>query len=168
MVKDGQTVIIGGLFRDLVVTSRSQVPLLGDIPFAGVLFRGTTDTVTRQEVIVMLTPHIIEEPEETDSEARIDDILRKRAGAKEELQWIGRGKLAEEHYSKAVELYDNGDSIGAMKYLNVALELRPAYLEAIRLKERIIAETNPEEMHKLERVLLEKIDQEEAPNWSRR
>ena len=168
MVKDGQTIIIGGLFRDLVVTSRSQVPLLGDIPFAGVLFRGTTDTVTRQEVIVMLTPHIIEEPEETDSEGRIDDIKRKRAGVKDELQWIGRGKLAEEHYSKAVELYDNGDSLGAMKYLNVALQLRPAYLEAIRLKERIIAETNPEEVNKLERVMLEKIDQEEAAKWSRR
>ena len=167
MVKDGETVVIGGLFRDLVVTSRSQVPLLGDIPIAGVLFRGTTDTVTRQEVIVMLTPHIIKESADTESDARIADIQRKKAGVKDELQWISRAKIAEEHYSKAVELYYKGDNIGAMKYLNYALHIRPAYLEAIRLKEIIISETNPEEMNKLERVMLEKIDDQEASKWSR-
>ena len=167
MVKDGETVVIGGLFRDLVVTSRSQVPLLGDIPIAGVLFRGTTDTVTRQEVVVLLTPHIIKESADTDSEARIADIQRKKSGVKDELQWISRAKIAEEHYSKAVELYYKGDNIGAMKYLNYALHIRPAYLEAIRLKEIIISETNPEEMNKLERVMLEKIDDQEASKWSR-
>ena len=74
MVKDGQTIVIGGLFRDLTVTSRSQVPLLGDLPYIGVAFRGTHDTVTRQEVIVLLTPHIIDDPEEINSDAREDDV----------------------------------------------------------------------------------------------
>jgi hypothetical protein len=55
-----------------------------------------------------------------------------------------------------------------MKYLNSALYLRPSYLEAIRLKERIISETNPEEVDKLERVILESIDHQEAAKWSRR
>jgi len=81
MVKDGQTIVIGGLFRDVVVTSRSQIPLLGDLPLIGALFRGTSDSTTRQEVIVLLTPHIIEEPGETNSDARVDDIRRKRQTA---------------------------------------------------------------------------------------
>ncbi|MDT8302983.1 MAG: secretin N-terminal domain-containing protein, partial [Sedimentisphaerales bacterium] len=81
MVKDGQTIVIGGLFRDVIVTSRSQIPLLGDLPFIGALFRKTTDRVERQEVIVMLTVHIIDEANDTQSEARIDDIRRKRFGA---------------------------------------------------------------------------------------
>jgi len=50
IVKDGQTIVIGGLFRDVIVASRTQIPLLGDLPFIGALFRKTTDRVERQEV----------------------------------------------------------------------------------------------------------------------
>jgi len=168
MVKDGQTIVIGGLFRDVVVTSRNQVPLLGDVPLVGVLFRSTDDTVQREEVIVLLTPHIIEEPEETNSEARVDDARRKRFGAKDELQFAGRSKLAEDYYAKAARYYVDGKPEAAMKELEFVLTIRPTYLEAIRLKERIIAETKPDEVEKLERIMLEKIDQREAPNWQRR
>lgn len=168
IVKDGQTIVIGGLFRDVVVTSRNQVPLLGDVPLVGVLFRSTDDTVQREEVIVLLTPHIIEEPEETNSEARVDDARRKRFGAKDELQFAGRSKLAEDYYAKAARYYVDGKPEAAMKELEFVLTIRPTYLEAIRLKERIIAETKPDEVEKLERIMLEKIDQREAPNWQRR
>ena len=102
IVKDGETIVIGGLFRDVVTTGRSQVPLLGDLPLVGGLFRGTNDRTERQEVIVLLTPHIIEEPGEMDGQARAADISRKRFGAKDELQWMDRAKLAEDHYAKAV------------------------------------------------------------------
>ncbi len=168
MVKDGQTIVIGGLFRDVVVTNRSQIPVLGDLPLVGAAFRGTSDSVTRQEVIVLLTPHIIEEPEQINSDAREDDIRRKRFGAKGELQWTGRSKLAEDRYANAVSYYLDGDTESAMKELQTVLKLRPSYLEAIRLKERIIAETNPDEMEKVERIMLEAVDQNEAPKWLRR
>ena len=165
IVKDGQTIVIGGLFRDVIVSSRSQIPLLGDLPIIGIAFRGTSESVTRQEVIVLLTPHIIEEPEDTDSEARVDDVRRKRFGAKHELQWTSRPRLAEDHYLNAAQLYIEGDNEGAMKKLNTALILRPSYLEALRLKERIIAETSPDEERKLERIALESIDQKDASKW---
>ena len=168
MVRDGQTVVIGGLFRDVVVTSRSQVPLLGDIPIIGALFRGTTDSTQRQEVIVLLTPHIIEEPEETNSAARVDDIRRKRFGAKDELQWIGRARLAEDRYALAAKYYIEGNNESAMRELSVVLALRPAYLEAIRLKERIIAETDPDEVEKLERIVIDNVEREESSRWQRR
>jgi len=42
VVKDGQTVVIGGLFRDSVTVSKSQVPVLGSVPIVGALFRGNT------------------------------------------------------------------------------------------------------------------------------
>jgi type IV pilus assembly protein PilQ len=168
MVKDGQTIVIGGLFRDKVLTSRSQVPLLGDIPFLGALFRYTEDTTTRQEVIVLLTPHIIEEPEETNSDARVDDVRRKRFGAKDELQWIGRARLAEDRYAMAARNYIDGDNVSAMQELNVALDLRPTYLEAIRLRERIIQETDPNAPMKIERIMLEDFEQKDSERWLRR
>ncbi len=168
IVKDGETIVIGGLFRDVVTTTRNQVPLLGDLPLVGVLFRGTDDRTERQEVIVLLTPHIIEEPGEVDGQARAVDISRKRFGAKDGLQWIDRARLAEDHYARAVGFHKNNDNVSAMEQLCVALRLRPTYLEAIRLKERIIAEASPDEAQELERVMLEAADQQEAPKWHRR
>lgn len=168
IVKDGQTIVIGGLFRDVVTTVRSQVPVLGNLPFAGALFRGTNDRTERQEVMVLLTPHIIEDPNETEGQARANDVSRKRSAAMDELQWMDRAKIAKDYYAKAVTYYMDGDSVSAMRELRIVLQLNPSYLEAIRLKERIIAETSPDEVEKLERIMLEKIDQREAPNWQRR
>ncbi len=168
LVKDGETVVIGGLFRDVVNTTRSQVPILGDIPLVGSLFRGTSDRTERQEVMVLLTPHIIEEPNETEGAARAADVSRKRLGAKDVLQWIDRSRLAEDRYAKAVSLYSQNDSISAMKELNSALNLRPTYLEAIRLKERIIAESSPAEAEKLERIMLEAVESEDTAKWHRK
>ena len=168
LVKDGETVVIGGLFRDVVTTSRSQVPILGDIPFVGGLFRGTSDATQRQEVMVLLTPHIIVEPNETGGAERAADISRKRFGAKDGLQWIDRARLAEDRYAKAVSLYNQNDSISAMKELNVVLNLRPTYLEAIRLKERIISEASPEEAKELERIMLEAIEKADTAKWQRK
>ena len=168
IVKDGQTIVIGGLFRDVVVTSRSQIPLLGDLPLIGGLFRGTNDSTTRQEVIILLTPHIIGEPEETNSNARIDDVRRKRFGARDELQWAGRARLVEDRYAKAARHYVEGDTQAAVKELAFVLELRPSYLEAIRLKERIIAETTPDEVDMIERIMLDNIEREDSDKWQRR
>jgi type II secretory pathway component GspD/PulD (secretin) len=168
IVKDGETIVIGGLFRDVVTTGRTQVPLLGDLPLVGGLFRGTDDRTERQEVIVLLTPHIIEEPGEMDGQARAADISRKRFGAKDELQWMDRAKLAEDHYAKAVASYSDHDTISAMEQVNASLRLRPTYLEALRLKERIIAESTPEEVQQMERIMLGNADQKEAPKWLRK
>ena len=168
MVKDGQTIVIGGLFRDAVTTTRSQVPLLGDLPFVGAAFRSTTDRNVRQEVIVMLTPHIISEPSEANGDARAEDISRKRSGAKEGLQWLNRTRLAEDHYADAVQYHLGGYNLCALHAVNSALEIRPTYLEAIRLKEKIIGETDPNGVAAIERNMLNLIEQEQASMWRRR
>ncbi len=168
MVKDGETIVIGGLFRDAVTTTRTQVPLLGDLPLIGAAFRGTTDSSVRQEVIVMLTPHIIESGIEADSSERAEDIGRKSFGAKEGLQWIGRARLVEDRYAKAAQYYLEGDTESALKELKTVLELRPTYLEAIRLKERIISETEPEQAAMMERNVLADVEKEATDKWLRR
>jgi type IV pilus assembly protein PilQ len=167
LVKDGQTIIIGGLFRDKVTTGRTQIPVLGNLPILGAVFRGTSDIVERQEVMVLLTPHIVGEPGDLDGLARAEDVRRKRFGAKDSLQGMGRAKFAEELYAQAAKHYIAGDHETAMRRLKIALTLRPTYLEAIRLKERIIAETNPDEVERLERIILEDIDRQEASKWLR-
>jgi general secretion pathway protein D len=58
-VKDGRTVVIGGLVRDKVTHYATKVPLLGDIPVLGALFRSTKDSVEKTNLVLVLTPHII-------------------------------------------------------------------------------------------------------------
>jgi type IV pilus assembly protein PilQ len=168
MVKDGQTIVIGGLFQDTVETKKSQIPILGDLPFVGIAFKGTSDQLVRKEVMVLLTPHIIDEPSEANGQTRMDDVRRKRVGAKEQLQWIGRARLAEDYYANAVESYLDGYNEAALQKLNKALTLRPTYTEAITLKEKIVLETAPEDAAMMERIMLDVVEREETDKWLRR
>ncbi len=59
MVKDGSTIIIGGLRKDEKTSSREQFPFLGKIPLLGFLFSSGTNKSERTELLVMLTPHIV-------------------------------------------------------------------------------------------------------------
>jgi general secretion pathway protein D len=58
-VKDRHTAVIGGLVRDKVMHSVTKIPLLGDIPVLGALFRSSVDTVDKDNLVLVLTPHII-------------------------------------------------------------------------------------------------------------
>jgi general secretion pathway protein D len=64
LVRDGQTIIVGGLMEDRIRTSVSKVPWLGDIPGLGWLFRRETDTVEKQNLLIFLTPTIIREDQD--------------------------------------------------------------------------------------------------------
>ena len=59
MVGSGDTVVIGGLIDENVQESESKVPLLGDIPFIGRLFRSTSNTVSKRNLMVFIRPTII-------------------------------------------------------------------------------------------------------------
>jgi general secretion pathway protein D len=59
---DAQPVVIGGLISNDKSSSVSKIPLLGDIPLLGVLFRATTKSVARTELLMFLTPHIVRAP----------------------------------------------------------------------------------------------------------
>lgn len=59
LADNGETIILGGLIRDDVSESESKVPLLGDIPFLGALFRSTSTVVTKQNLLVFLKPTIL-------------------------------------------------------------------------------------------------------------
>lgn len=59
LVSDGETIVLGGLIQDDVQESVSKVPLLGDIPLIGALFRSTQITKTKRNLLVFLRPKII-------------------------------------------------------------------------------------------------------------
>lgn len=59
-VRDGQTIVISGLIREDIVQENSRVPILGDIPGLGVLFRKSSDRRQRTNLLVLVTPHVVE------------------------------------------------------------------------------------------------------------
>jgi general secretion pathway protein D len=62
MVRDQQTIVIGGLMRDAIQNSEDKVPVLGDIPILGALFRKTSKTKRKTNLLLILTPYIIRDP----------------------------------------------------------------------------------------------------------
>jgi len=60
LITDGGTVVIGGVIQTQNTLNVSQVPLLGDIPYLGNLFKHRTVTTTNQELIFFITPRIIQ------------------------------------------------------------------------------------------------------------
>ncbi len=59
LVADGQTVVLGGIFQTNTVKGVSKVPLLGDVPVVGRLFRRNKDSDTKRELIIFITPRIM-------------------------------------------------------------------------------------------------------------
>lgn len=61
VVGDGQTLVLGGLFQTQTVNQVEKIPLLGDIPYLGRLFRHDIDDVQKREILIFITPKIISE-----------------------------------------------------------------------------------------------------------
>lgn len=76
VVGDSDTVVIGGLMRDKVSQATNKIPLLGDIPLLGWLFRAQTSTTEKTNLLIFLTPHIVRQYERV--RAILDRKLKER------------------------------------------------------------------------------------------
>ena len=61
LVENGGTVVIGGIYSTTEVVSQTQVPLLGDVPVLGALFKTKTRSQTKQELLIFISPRVIVE-----------------------------------------------------------------------------------------------------------
>ncbi|MEE9524939.1 MAG: secretin N-terminal domain-containing protein [Thermodesulfovibrionales bacterium] len=66
IVKDGHTLIIGGLIGETKTATRSGLPILSKLPIIGFLFGTSSVTVRKTELIIMITPHVIRNQEDAD------------------------------------------------------------------------------------------------------
>lgn len=63
-IKDGETLIIGGMIKEEETKNVNKVPFLGDIPIIGTFFRSTTNSKTKEEMVILLTPKIVIDTED--------------------------------------------------------------------------------------------------------
>ena len=74
LIKSGDTLAIGGLLQDEMVKSRTKVPLMGDVPVLGYLFQSRTNIRTKRNLLVFVTPTIIDQNYGTGLEDQISGV----------------------------------------------------------------------------------------------
>jgi len=141
VVRDGHTVVIGGLFRDRSERIRNQVPGLGNVPGVGALFRRQNDSALREEIIVLLTPHIIKDDAVYSEESlkALDRLESMRVGLRRGLMPWGRERLSESFYDRATRelAKPNPNKSSVLFNLNAATNLNPTFVEATDLKRQV-------------------------------
>jgi len=69
-VRDGDTIIIGGLTQSELQSTKTKIPLLGDLPIIGRLFTGVNRTRTTTELVIFITPHILRDTDRLSAEEK--------------------------------------------------------------------------------------------------
>jgi len=138
MVRDGQTIVLGGLFRESTESTRRQVPFLGDIPVIGAAFRGNEDETQRNEIIFLITPTIVNDQTlALQGERGTNYIERIRAGSREGVLPWSRDKLTSMMNVEAERLAQSGQTEKALWKVQRSLSLNSNQPEVIGLRERL-------------------------------
>jgi len=86
-LKDGESLIIAGLLSEEAINTMSKVPILGDIPFLGALFRSTQKDIKEKELVFFITPKLMK-PTEQGIKTELPTDKHPTADEEKELRWI--------------------------------------------------------------------------------
>ena len=141
MVRDGETIVLGGLFREAIIATRRQVPVLGDIPILGAAFRGHDDSTDRDEIIFMITPTVVTDDILADQGQRALEYTENvRAGSRRGLLPFSRERQSAQLLVEARNLARKGKTDQALHCIQRALELKPTASEAFQLRAQLLNE----------------------------
>ena len=145
VVKNGQTIIIGGLIKDDKTLTTKKIPIAGDIPLLGLLFRNQSTTTDKTELMVFITPTVIYTPEEAEEMTRSQE-------AKAEIAITPSQEKAKLHYENGMMHYKRGDYGLALSEWEKAQEAKPDYKDT--------AERIRSTRERIEAIRLEEIEEE--------
>jgi len=139
MVRDGCTVIIGGLMREDLKTTTTQVPVMGNLPYVGFLFRNTTEDIEKREILVLVTPHIVYEPETCkEGECGAMEFHRRQAVYRDHMSPLGKRYLGRIYFRKAQAAWAAGDAPAALRLAQCSVQFDPENRAAISLTSDIV------------------------------
>lgn len=140
MVRDGCTVVIGGLMRDELTTTTSQIPLLGSLPVVGPVFRQEKETIERREIVVLVTPRIVYEPDTcAEGDCVAAEFHQRHAVVADQMCPFGTRYLGRKYFRLAQEAWEKGDQKEALHKVNLAIHFDPLLRVAIDLRRDIVA-----------------------------
>jgi len=142
MAPDGSTFVIGGLIRESIDKSKTQIPLLGSLPIIGPLFRQKEEEYDREEVIILITPRIVYDQEAScDGERAECESLQRQTVVLDKTSPLGSRYIARRYYRMAESSYAFGDAQSALKYANLAIHFDRNHQDAMNLRAQIVATT---------------------------
>lgn len=135
-VKSGQTIVLGGLFREDTTINRRMVPWLSEIPLVGAAFGGQADTVKREEIIFLLTPTVFEDKQLYDGGNESLDIVEAvRVGTRAGLLPFSHDQMVADYQRQALDAFRQGDMNKSLWYADNAVRMRPTLPTMMRLRE---------------------------------
>ncbi len=156
-VKDGETIVLGGLFKEQTQMDREQVPILGDIPIMGSAFRGQDDRIERVEIIFLLTPTIIADERLWEmGEDGLEIVDTVRVGSRAGLLPFSRDQITADYNRDAIEAYRDGDIDLALYYTNNSLRTSSIQPEMIRLRDSLTSSSRKVWERSINQQLLDK------------
>jgi type II secretory pathway component GspD/PulD (secretin) len=115
LLRDGQPIVMGGLIQEDETFITERVPLLGHVPFLGLLFQTRSKDYEQKELVIVLTPHIID----VAGQARSSAAIQEAADRMETSELLSQGQALEEQltitarrmprlmrYAQALEVYE--------------------------------------------------------------
>ncbi|MCL4692405.1 MAG: SPOR domain-containing protein, partial [Candidatus Hydrogenedentes bacterium] len=147
LVNDGQTIVIGGLRSLSLQDDLEKVPLLGDLPFIGRLFRTTSKEHTDRELAVFITPTIVDETTQPEAErlAKFDeDATNTMRHSAKDIWGRTADRLAQGKNERTVAIGQAGDIYSDGELVTVD-DLNRAFeeLRSATVKPKIILRTHP-------------------------
>jgi general secretion pathway protein D len=158
MIKDAQTIVIGGLIEETNDNTNYKVPILGSIPLVGYLFRSKTESMDKKNLYIFITPHIIENTSEVKDlyENKMGEMNKVQEGSvimnggsisktkDERLSDKGYEYLREQDYDEASEYYQkalkkNPNNPFALLNLGIIYERNKDKNKAIEMYEKVIS-----------------------------
>ncbi|MDD5491251.1 MAG: secretin N-terminal domain-containing protein [bacterium] len=130
VVQDGQTVVIGGLIKDDDSYSDSKIPLLGDIPILGWLFKKQGLTKEKTELMVFITPYVVTSSIEAEKMTREQE-------SKISIKTTPNRLTAKEYFEEGQIAYKKGDYQGAIDKWKKVIEINPKDKIALKAEKYI-------------------------------
>lgn len=138
MVRDGCTVVLGGLMREELATTRNQIPLFGNLPLIGFVFRSSTETTERREVLVLITPHIVYEPGTCrEGEHTACEFHRRQSVYADKMTCFNKRSLGRKYFRLAQNAWAAGDRDRALRFAELSVHFDPLNRSAIDLRSDI-------------------------------
>src|SRR5438067_2026841 len=125
LIKSGDTLAIGGLLQDEVAKARTKVPIVGDIPILGSLFQSRTNTRTKRNLLVFVTPTIIDQHYGTGLEDQVSGLHHSGEEFADPNGWRNNAK-------GAIRLVPTANRQLAADYPKPGLPPAPAVAEPVR------------------------------------
>lgn len=143
MIRDGSTIVIGGLIQEQANQKPDRIPGLGSLPFVGKLFKNKSNETTRTELIVLITPGVIHDPDaECEGDLPRSENEHRHQNFRDNLSPIDRHNLARVEYERAARYFEEGDAERAKRHIDESLRHNQLDNDALRLRDQIAAALN--------------------------